>query len=555
MRQQFYLPVVLVSLLCVASTGTQAAGPVYADGDLGPLGAPDSLVNTADVLVLTRIVSGELVPTALEYSHGDIYPPGVPDGVLNVQDLLLLQQQVLAPAGNAYVEVLDLFIDAPATLTGTVGGSSASSMAVIGGYTAPGVTVTNNPGMVDPADTTNTIWHFAVSGGVANTYIGTPDLSGHGILDTGFDLSGGGHGYLVFDIYVNSIAPGALITVKIDSGYPDLGQEQLTPADYSIGSWRRVAVSFSELLADPGPGGGLDLANVVNAFVIEVTGGDADFYLDNVFITHSCPVVDGCSASISTKGPPSGGYVSPLSYPGYTLAWNDEFDGTGLNPGDWTHETGDGCPSLCGWGNNELQYYRSQNTTVADGLLVIEAREESFGGRNYTSSRIKTQNKKFFRYGKIDIRAALPRGQGLWPALWMLGESITSVGWPASGEIDIMEMIGGGGREDTVHGTVHWDNNGTYASYGGSTTLGSGTFADQYHVFSIEWDSSAIRWYVDGVQYHVISITPADLSEFHDNFFFLFNVAVGGNWPGSPDATTYFPQRMYVDYVRVFAAN
>ncbi len=546
----------LAALVLFAGPGTAqlAADPVYADGDVAPLGSPDNLVNTADVLVLTRIVSGDLLPTALEYSHGDIYPPGAPDGVLNLQDLLALKQQVLAPNSNTYVEVLDLFIDGPSTLTGEVNGTSASTTATINGWTGAGATVTNNPNLVDPGDPTNTIWHFAVSGGAANTYIGTPDLSGHGILDSGFDLSGGGDGYLVFNIYVNSIEPGALITVKIDSGYPDLGQEQLTPADYTVGSWRRVAVSFADLLADPGPGAGLDLENVVNAFVIEVTGGDADFYLDNVFITHACPLVDGCRASIDTKGPPSTGYVSPLTYPGYTLLWNDEFDGTSLNLGDWTHEIGDGCPTLCGWGNNELEYYQPQNTSVTGGLLTIEAREESVGGRNYTSSRIKTQTKQFFRYGRIDIRAALPRGQGLWPALWMLGESITTVGWPASGEIDIMEMIGGSGREDTVHGTLHWDVPG-YASTGGPSTLGSGTYADKFHVFSIEWDSTHIRWFVDGNEYYVVDITPSHMTEFHDDFFFIFNVAVGGNWPGNPDSSTSFPQRMYVDYVRVFEAD
>ena len=134
----------------------------------------------------------------------------------------------------------------------------------------------------------------------------------------------------------------------------------------------------------------------------------------------------------------------------------------------------------------------------------------------------------------------------------MLGENFSTVGWPESGEIDIMEMIGGSGREDTVHGTVHWDNAGNYASYGGDTTLASGTFADEFHVFGIEWDSTAIRWFVDGVQYHVISITDPGLSEFQEDFFFLFNIAVGGTWPGSPDGSTVFPQRMLVDYIRVF---
>jgi beta-glucanase (GH16 family) len=134
----------------------------------------------------------------------------------------------------------------------------------------------------------------------------------------------------------------------------------------------------------------------------------------------------------------------------------------------------------------------------------------------------------------------------------MLGENFGSVGWPASGEIDIMEMIGGNGRENTVHGTVHWDNNGQYASYSQGNTLNAGTFADEFHVFSIVWNETSITWYRDDIQFNVVDITPAALSEFKNEFFLIFNVAVGGNWPGSPNTSTVFPQHMIVDYVRVF---
>jgi beta-glucanase (GH16 family) len=248
---------------------------------------------------------------------------------------------------------------------------------------------------------------------------------------------------------------------------------------------------------------------------------------------------------------PDDGYSTPLFYEGYNLVWNDEFDGISVNTNDWVFETGTGCPHLCGWGNNELQYYRQQNAWVEDGILTIEARKEDFQGSNYTSARMKTQGKKSFKYGRIDIRAVLPKGQGIWPALWALGNNITSVSWPACGEIDIMEMIGGNGRENRVHGTVHWDFNG-HVNAGGFYTLQSGTFADEYHVFTIIWDETHIRWFVNDNQYYVIDITPSHMTEFHQEFFFLFNVAVGGNWPGNPDATTIFPQRMKVDYIRVF---
>ncbi len=248
-------------------------------------------------------------------------------------------------------------------------------------------------------------------------------------------------------------------------------------------------------------------------------------------------------------GIPTTGYSTPLDYPGYTLVWHDEFEGTSLSA-DWVYDIGTG---VSGWGNNELQYYRAENTEVTDGMLIITAKEENFGGRNYTSSRIKTQGKQAFQKGRIDIRAALPYGQGIWPALWMLGENFPTVGWPSCGEIDIMELIGGEGYNDrTVHGTIHWSNAGTHASYSGSNSLASGKYAEEFHVFSIIWDDNTIKWLRDDIQYHVADITPAELSEFHNEFFFIFNIAVGGNWPGSPNASTVFPQKMAVDYVRVF---
>ncbi len=248
------------------------------------------------------------------------------------------------------------------------------------------------------------------------------------------------------------------------------------------------------------------------------------------------------------------GYVTPLEYEGYDLVWHDEFEGNSINTDNWVFEIGDGCPDLCGWGNNESQYYRQQNAWVSDGVLTIEAREENFGNRNYTSARMKTQGKQSFKYGRIDIRALLPRGQGIWPALWMLGNDIETVGWPKCGEIDIMEMIGGSGRENQVHGTLHWDNNG-HTYQGGSYTLPTGTFGDEYHVFSIIWDDTSIRWFVNDIEYHEMLITPSHMTEFHQEFFFIFNVAVGGIWPGYPDETTVFPQQMRVDYVRVFQEN
>ncbi len=265
---------------------------------------------------------------------------------------------------------------------------------------------------------------------------------------------------------------------------------------------------------------------------------------------------DSVSVTVTSGGGNSGGipttgYTTPLSYPNYTLVWNDEFDGTSLSS-DWTHEVGTGNN---GWGNNELQYYRPENTEVRDGYLIITAKEEAFGGRNYTSSRIISAGNQSFKYGRIDIRAALPQGQGLWPALWMLGDNFNTIGWPQCGEIDIMEMVGGSGPnrgDEYCFGTVHWDNNGTKADFGGSIRSTSGKLSQEFHVYSIIWDQNSITWYFDDTQFHQIDITPAALSEFREKFFFIFNVAVGGEWPGSPNASTTFPQQMAVDYVRVF---
>lgn len=232
------------------------------------------------------------------------------------------------------------------------------------------------------------------------------------------------------------------------------------------------------------------------------------------------------------------------------LIWSDEFDYTGLpDPSKWNMEIGGD-----GWGNNELQYYTDSenNAYVDNGVLTITARKESVGGRDYTSARITTQNKFDFKYGRIEARIKLPYGQGMWPAFWMLGKNFNTVGWPACGEVDIMEMVGGTGQDNTVYATLHWDNNGENASYGESYTLPNGIFADDFHLFSVEWDSQKIVAFMDDTQYYQIDITPEQVSEFHQNFFVILNMAVGGDWPGPPDGTTEFPQTMKVDYVRVY---
>lgn len=239
---------------------------------------------------------------------------------------------------------------------------------------------------------------------------------------------------------------------------------------------------------------------------------------------------------------------------GWNLAWSDEFggpNGSGLDPTKWILEVGGG-----GWGNQELEYYtnRLQNASVEDGHLVIRAQREKYQGNDYTSARLKTQGKFSQTYGRFEARMKIPYGQGLWPAFWMMGDDIDTADWPGCGEIDIMENVGK--EPSMVHGTIHGPGYAGDGGIGTDYTLPRGKrFADDFHVFAVEWEPSAIRFYVDDDLYG--TRTRADLPQgrkwvFDHPFFLLVNVAVGGGWPGSPDATTVFPQTMLVDYVRVY---
>lgn len=243
---------------------------------------------------------------------------------------------------------------------------------------------------------------------------------------------------------------------------------------------------------------------------------------------------------------PGGG--NPPPPPAWQLVWHDDFDSAVLDTTQWVRETGGN-----GWGNNELEFYtdRVENARLENGYLVIEARREPFGTQAYTSARLKTQDLGAWRYGRIEARIQIPRGQGLWPAFWMLGDNIPQVGWPACGEIDIMENIGK--EPGRVHGTVHGPNYSGANGIGGAYNLSTGAFADDFHVFAIEWQANAIQWFVDGTLYK--TVLPSDLPGpwvYDHPFFIILNLAVGGYWPGNPDTTTVFPQVMRVDYVRVY---
>ncbi len=243
------------------------------------------------------------------------------------------------------------------------------------------------------------------------------------------------------------------------------------------------------------------------------------------------------------------GYNAPTSYPGLSLKWSDEFDQASLDLTSWSYETGNS-----GWGNNELENYTNsdKNSYLTKGYLVLEARQEAAGNNNYTSARLITKGKREFKYGRMDIRAKLPKGKGIWPAIWMLGSNISTTAWPACGEIDIMELLGH--EPNKMYGTMHWGvANGPSSQSGGNYILPGEDFSQKFHVFSIVWDTDKIEWYVDNQKFFTgnrSSVTGNN--PFDDSFFFILNLAVGGNWPGNPDATTVFPQRMLVDYVRVY---
>ncbi len=269
-----------------------------------------------------------------------------------------------------------------------------------------------------------------------------------------------------------------------------------------------------------------------------------------IVVTLALSLTDHGAAAESSSTPSPGAR--------WTLVWSDEFDaanGFTPDPAKWVFDTGGS-----GWGNNELEYYTNhpQNAQIQNGNLVITAVRESYTGpdgvtRNYTSARLKTQGKFDQAYGRFEARIKIPSGQGVWPAFWMLGSNIALAPWPACGEVDIMENIGK--EPATVHGTIHGPGYSGSQGIGSPYSLPSGNFSDDFHVFAVEWEPNALRFYVDNNLYATRS--PADLPPgtawvYDHSFFVILNLAIGGDWPGNPDKTTVLPQKMLVDYVRVY---
>lgn len=243
------------------------------------------------------------------------------------------------------------------------------------------------------------------------------------------------------------------------------------------------------------------------------------------------------------------------------LVWSDEFDGEKLDPQTWFFESGDGSQyGIPGWGNNELEWYLPDSAALRAGLLVITARNAPQNGKNYTSARLTTRDRFAFRYGRIEARLRLPGGQGIWPAFWLLPQDEAYGGWAASGEIDVVEAVNlGGTGGNMVHGTIHYGGPWPDNVASGNSYLVSTDARTEFHTYALEWGATELRWYVDDVLYAVQnswnSTAAAYPAPFDQPFYVLLNVAVGGNWPGSPDASTVFPVSMEVDYVRVYSGT
>ena len=243
--------------------------------------------------------------------------------------------------------------------------------------------------------------------------------------------------------------------------------------------------------------------------------------------------------------------------PGRRLAWSDEFDYKGLpDPKKWGYDLGDGCPDVCGWGNEEAEFYTKdlKNARVENGMLIIEARKDSMGGKAFTSARLVTKHKGDWKYGRIEVKAKLPRGKGTWPAIWMLSTDWKYGGWPQSGEIDIMEHVGH--DQGVIHGTLHSEkyNHVKRTQQEGKITVSD--CSDAFHVYAVDWKDKQIDFFVDDKMYHSVKRNPTDDSNgwpFDQPFHLILNVAVGGSWGAMHGIDpSIWPQQMVIDYVRVY---
>jgi hypothetical protein len=368
-------------------------------------------------------------------------------------------------------------------------------------------------------------------------------IPGITIIDYTKEEGNNGTTMFSFTVQLNKVTTNLVsVSFKLGSGTAKEGMDYLPPST--------AAVSFAA---------GETTKNImVEVVADDIKEGDEDFSVslsNPVNATILTGAAKGIIKNDDAKVPfTSDGYITPLNYPGMVLTWSDEFDGQALNTGNWNYDIGDGCPSLCGWGNNELEYYTNStnNVFLQNGSLIIESKNQQIGGKEYSSGRINTSGKQAFKFGRIDIRAISPTGRGIWPALWMFPQDNVYGSWPNSGEIDIMEVKGH--DMQTAYQTVHFGP-GPPSTYISKTyTLSNGGLGDAFHVYSLVWVKDELRLLVDDIE--VSKVTAADLTgrtyPFNEKFFIILCTAVGGNFPGAPDATSTYPQWLIVDYVRVF---
>jgi beta-glucanase (GH16 family) len=420
------------------------------------------------------------------------------------------------------------------------------------------------------------------------THAETERLAGVIIASTtGVNILSATKGFLKFDLKIIEGGPG--VTFKTDCGHPCAGVDQFHTVS-ELNKWETVIVPISSLRQ-----GGLELANIRAALVINGTDVQIDdtltrFRLDNVSFDCRADTCEGVEPPVvlvdwaATHEDPSDPIdTTPTSYPGYTLAWSDEFDGDSVNTDNWSFDIGNGDN---GWGNGELQYYREDNASVEDGLLIIETMkhqprvEHEEASWQYTSSKLISAGKVEFKYGRVDIRAVVAKGQGMWSAGWMLGvagqdENGDDIAWPYRGEIDIFDTIGGmkngvpqegmivnnmywngnGADPSTVYSPSNINNNDASAHRINDSNEGT-TFSNTFHTYSLVWDEDNIEFLLDDVRTQIIDISEGALAETYNNpFYLILNVAIGGDWPGSPDESTTYPDGMLVDYVRVYQAD
>jgi len=445
------------------------------------------------------------------------------------------------------------------TLTSVVMTSSnaASDQAALGDTIT--VTITANESILAPTVLLNGNAATSITGSGQNwvaTYVITEtDTSGPVDIVIRYSDVAGNSGTVV-----TSTSNGAQVSIDVDVPTVIISGQ---PSNASLDEPFTLTFTFSEAVT------GFDLADVIasNANLSNFAGSGAIYTVDVtptsatevVDITIAAGVANDVSGNTNTEV-----VVSVPPQPIWNLVWSDEFDGNALDLNNWNIQLGDGCAEgICGWGNNELQNYMAENVTVSGGMLMIEGRQEA--DNSYTSGRINTKGKMDFKYGRVEVRASLPAGQGTWPAIWMLSTDEVYGTWPLSGEIDIIEATNlGVNNKQTVTSTLHYglpvpENTFTYSAYEPGFNP-----QDGFHTYALEWEADEIRFYVDDV-HHSTQISdnwytfmlgsdaPApNTAPFDQNFHLLLNLAIGGNLPGAPDATSMFPQRFIVDYVKVF---